>query len=161
MGHQEERISLPSRITMDNLKMQRQAHRAPADRMLERYPMSNSELYSSDISSDEYISDLVYRNLRFKTPMGQPYKVNNSAANVYASVGSFENRSHSKGACVNVKCNKIRTNPRFRPSSFHCYGQLQKEFVSDGDSSDDQLQFIQRNSFSNRHRRARLKCNSR
>lgn len=155
MGHQE-RISLPSRtnfMTMDHLKVQRRAHRAPADRMLERYPMSNSELYSSDISSDEDTSDLVYRNLRFKPP----FQMNSFANNVCAPSGSVE--FQPKSACV--KCNKIRTNPRFRPSSFHCYGQLQRVIVSDEDSSDDQLQSTHRNSFSHQRRRARLKCNSR
>lgn len=143
---------------MDNLKVQRRAYRAPADRMLERYPMSNSERYSSDISSEEDTSDLVYRNWRFKSPMAQPLQIN-SLVNVCEPVGSFEMRPNTHNACV--KCNRIRTNPRFRPSSFHCYGQLQRVFVSDGDSSEEVEQDAQHKQFSNHRRRARPKCNSR
>lgn len=151
--------STPNSTAMNSLKVQRRAHRAPADRMLERYPMSNSELYSSDISSDEDISDLVYRNLRFKTPTGQPHQPNGFGNLCAPQQSPFEARSHIRNSCA--KCNRIRTNPRFRPSSFHCYGQLQRVFVSDENSSEDHLQSNQTSSISSHRRRARLKSNSR
>lgn len=145
---------------MDNLKVQRRAHRAAADRMLERYPMSNSDLYSSDVSSDDDISDLIYQNLRFKSPMGPPRQIN-SFENNRAFVCPPQLRPRTQIACQRCNNNTIRTNPRFRPSSFHCYGQLRRPLVSDEDSSEDLPQPNHRSQYSDHRRRARLRCNSR
>lgn len=160
---QQQKVWLVSRTKfakkMDYSKVQRRAQRAINDRMLERYPMSNSDLFSSaDDSSDDDISDLIYRNLRFKSPMELPFRMDNFVDGVPVSCRPTENRPKSVSACA--KCNQIRTNPRFRPSSFHCYGKLQSELrfcESDSDSSEDDIKVSQRKSFSNKRRRPRTK----
>ena len=143
---------------MDYSKVQRRAQRAISDRLMERYPMTNSDLFSSDEeSSEDNVSDLIYRNLRFKSPMELPFRMDNFVDGM--PVRHLENRPQSISACS--KCNQIRTNPRFRPSSFHCYGKLQNDhriYDSDDDeSSEDELKVLERKSFSNKRRRSRLK----
>lgn len=144
---------------MDYSKVQRRAQRAINDRMLERYPMTNSDLFSSEESSEDDLADLIYRNLRFKSPMELPFRMDNFIDGVPISNRPFENRPQSISACV--KCNQIRTNPRFRPSSFHCYGKLQNEQKvcesNSDDSSENEIKVSQRKSFSNKRRRTRLK----
>lgn len=143
---------------MDYSKVQRRAQRAISDRMMERYPMTNSDLFSSDEeSSEDDVSDLIYRNLRFKSPMELPFRMDNYVDGM--TVRAVENRPQSISTCT--KCNQIRTNPRFRPSSFHCYGKLQNEhriYDSDNDeSSEDELKVLEQKSFSNKRRRSRLR----
>lgn len=144
---------------MDYSKVQRRAQRAINDRMLERYPMTNSDLFSSEDSSENDLADLIYRNLRFKSPMELPFRMDNIVDGVPVSRRPSENRPQSISTCV--KCNQIRTNPRFRPSSFHCYGKLQNEQriceSNSDDSSENEIKVPQRKSFSNKRRRTRLK----
>lgn len=145
---------------MDYSKVQRRAQRAINDRMLERYPMTNSDLFSSEDSSEDDLADLFYRNLRFKSPMELPFRMDNFIDGVPISSRPSEiHRPQSISTCV--KCNQIRTNPRFRPSSFHCYGKLQSEqrvCESDSDdSSENEIKVPQRRSFSNKRRRTCLK----
>lgn len=142
---------------MDYSKVQLRAQRAMSDRMLERYPMSNSDLFSTDDSSEGDLSELIYRNLRFKSPMDLPFRIDNS---IDGSVPIVQpaNRPHSVNACA--KCNAIRTNPRFRPSSFYFYGKPLNErnvCVDSDDSSENEIQVPKRKSFSNKRRRNRLK----
>lgn len=149
---------------MDYSQVQKRARRALSERMFERYPMSNSDLFSSDSSGEFDISDLVYRNLRFKPPPNPPFRLENFVdGSVPVSFRSVEFRPQSVAACT--KCNQIRTNPRFRPSSFHCYSQLLNEkkirsFEADGDSTDEQDGMIQRRVTKSR-RRTRTKSHLR
>lgn len=143
---------------MDYSKVQRRAQKAINDRMIERYPMTNSDLFSSDDSSEDDLTDLIYRNLRFKPSMELPFRMDNMVDGVPVSCRHSKNRPQSISACA--KCTQIRTNPRFRPTSLHCYGKLQNEqrmCESDDDSSEDEIQKPQRKSFSNKRRRSRLK----
>lgn len=149
---------------MDYSKVQLRAQRALNDRMLERYPMSNSDLFSSENSSDDDISDLVYRNFRFKPTAELPFRMDSFGDGIVPTICRplSENRTQSTSACV--KCNQIRTNPRFRPNSLHCHAKLQieqKPCESSDDSSEADSQIPQRKPFSIKRRRSRLKCNSR
>lgn len=149
---------------MDYSQVQNRARRALSERMFERYPMSNSDLFSSDSSSEVDISDLVYRNLRFNPSINPPVRLENFVdGSVPVSYHPVEIRPQSVAACT--KCNQIRTNPRFRPSSYHCYSQLQNEkkvrsFEADGDSTDEQARMIQRKVTKSR-RRTRTKSHLR
>lgn len=142
--------------------VQRRAQSAMSDRMLERYPMSNSDLFSSDSSCEDEIADLVYRNLRLKASMKLPFRMENYVdESMPISRHPPDFRPQSVADCS--KCNKIRTNPRFRPSSFHSYGKLlneQKMFASDDESSDDQVNAYRR-PFPKHRRRSRLKTQAR
>lgn len=148
---------------MDYSNVQLRAQRAMSERMLERYPMSNSDLFSSEESSEDDISDLIYRNFRYrKSAADVPFRLDNPIdGSVPVLCRPSDTRPHSVSACA--KCHSIRTNPRFRPSSFHYYGKLPNEpkvCVSD-DSSENEIQMPQRKSFSNKRRRARFKHNLR
>lgn len=142
---------------MEYSKVQRRSQRAMSERMLERYPMSNSDLFSSENSSEDDISDLVYRNLRFKSPMELPFRMDNfTDGSLPVSYRLPELRPQSFSACA--KCNQIRTNPRFRPNSFHYYGKLKNmPIVCLSDTSEDEINLQKRKSFSNKRRRNRLK----
>lgn len=141
---------------MDYLKVQRRAQRAMNDRILERYPMSNSDLFSRE---DDEVSDLIYRSIRFKAPNEPPeFQVDSFVDGVPVLCCLSGTRPQSISACA--KCNRIQTNPRFRPFSFHSYGKLQNEqklCESSDNSSEIEDKMSKRKSFSNKRRRSRLK----
>lgn len=144
--------------------VQRRPQKSMSDRMLERYPMSNSDLFSSDSSYEDEIFDLVYRNMRPKPPpVKHPFRVENfTNESVPISRRPPNIRPQSIANCI--KCNQIRTNPRFRPSSFHSYGKLlndQKSILSDDESSDDQLMNAYQRPFPKNRRRPRHKMHPR
>lgn len=153
---------------MDYSKVQQEAadsqKRAFNDRMLERYPMSTSDLFISESSSEDNNDDIsaeIYRNLRFKSPMESPFRMD-SFVDVGSCRPSAEKRQSVSIACA--ECNQIRIKPKFRPSSFHCYGKLRNERKfreSNDDSSENEIKLPQQKSFSNKRRRSRLKCNLR
>lgn len=144
--------------------VQRRPQKSMSDRMLERYPMSNSDLFSSDSSYEDEIIDLVYRNMRLKPPpVKHPFRVENfTNESLPISRHPPDIRPQSIANCI--KCNQIRTNPRCRPSSFHSYGKLlndQKLILSDDESSDDQFMNAYQRPLPKNRRRTRLKTHSR
>lgn len=132
-----------------------------ANRIPSPYRMSNSDLFSSDSSSENGIDDHIYRNL-------QPFRMENFITDEIMPISQYRRhidirRPQSMTNCK--KCSQIRTNPRFRPSSYQCYGKSSNErnlFESnDDESSDDQISF-QKPSFSKiRQRRFRYKNHTR
>lgn len=141
------------------------AHRPTSDRHLERYPMSNSDLInSSSDSSDEDISDLVFRKFRSNgSTAAQPPPRLMDIADEQLPL-PIPRRPHSmQPHCV--KCNKIRTNPKFRHSSVlsSTIRTQSNAFASDGhyendysDSTDDELEQKMR-FFSNARRRTQMR----
>lgn len=152
---------------MDPAYVQRRTQRSMSDRMLERYPMSNSDLYSSDSScDDDDISDLVYRNWRLKAPVKLPFRVENFVTDESVTISRRPSDIRPQSIANCVKCNQIRTNPRFRPSSFHSYGKFVPEqkaalcVADDDESSDDQIEMNQQ-TFPKNRRRTRHKPTTR
>lgn len=134
--------------------------RIPLNRHMERYPMSSSDLLSSNSSSDE---DLIYRNIRLNSSIERPFRMP-------SIVDEFTQRPpeiqpHSMlNTCI--KCNRIRTNPKFRYSYTSCRSKLHdnKRFsTSDGqyensdNSSEDACKSQQRRAFHSNRRRIKFK----
>lgn len=149
--------------------MQRTQLRAPmSDRHLERYPMSSSDLFNSNSSSDEDVSDLVYRNYRFNGNAPPPARLSDAPDEQLPM--PVQRRPHSMQAHC-MKCNMPRTNPKFRHSSVlpsQIRTQLGKFSASDGqyenESSSDE-EFVQKShkkrSFFGARRRNQLQTSHR
>lgn len=137
-----------------------------AKRMSGKYSIPKSNSYSSDSSFDNDTGDIVYHDLRQKVPIKIPFRMDNSiiVENVPVLERRVDIRPHSLINCK--KCNQIRTNPRFRPSSYHCYNELSKVqsiFHSNDahdESSEDQVSFY-KPSFPKNRRRFRYKNHAR
>lgn len=147
---------------MEFQHVKRRSQRPMSERMLERYPMTNSDLFSSDNSYEDEATNLVHRNMRHKAPVKIPFRVEHFGNGSSCQIPNI--RPQSTTNCM--KCNQIRTNPRFRPSSFHSYGKLindHKWFMSDNDdeSSDDQLRNTSQRPYSKNRRRTYHKMNPR
>lgn len=131
-----------------------------AKRIPEQYPMAKSDLYSSDSSDSSFeneIDDLNYHNLRPKTAIKLPFQMENFITIENVPIAQRRTdiiRPHSMTNCK--KCNQIRTNPRFRPSTFHCYNELsnvRNVFASNDDElSEDQVSFYKPSYPKNRRR---------
>lgn len=138
--------------------------------MTEQYPMSKSDLYSSDSSSENEIDDLIHHNLRPNASIELPFRMENfiTVENMPVPQRRKDIRPLSMSNCK--KCNQIRTNPRFRPSSFHCFNELsnvRNVFQSNNDDDDDdnklsedQMSFY-KPSFPKNRRRFRYKNHTR
>lgn len=137
-----------------------------ARRMSEQYsmPKSNSQ-YSHSSDSSVSSVDVVYHELRQNVPIQIPFRMNSfmPAENVPVSQRRVHIRPNSMANCI--KCNQIRTNPRFRPSSFQ--SDMQSKFLfsngggdDDDESSEDQVSF-QKPSFPKNRRRFRYRNHAR
>lgn len=138
-----------------------------AKRISEQYPISKSNSYISDTGFDNHTGDIVYRDLRQRVPIQIPFRMDrfHTVENEPVSQRYGTIRPHSLINCK--KCNQIRTNPRFRPTSFHCYSELSNApniiFHSnddDDESSEDQMSF-NKPSFPKSRRRVRYKNHAR
>lgn len=140
-----------------------------AKRVSEQSSMPKPDLFGSDSSFNNDAGDIVYHDLRQNAAINEPFGIDNNfmaIENIPISQRRIDIRPHSMINCK--KCNQIRTNPRFRPSSFNCYNQLsnvqnmfQSHYDDDIDeSSDDQVSFY-KPSFPKNRRRFRYKNHAR
>lgn len=138
--------------------------RIPLNRHMERYPMSSSDLLSSNSSDDEDVRDLIYRNIRFNSSIEKPFRMPSIIDEF--SQRPPDIRPHSmQNTCI--KCNRIRTNPKYRYSYTSCRSsklQNNKRFsTSDGqyensnESSEDECKSHQRRAFQSNRRRIKFK----
>lgn len=132
---------------MDFSQVQCRDQRAMEDRCSERYPVSNSDLFSSsDSSFANEIYDPVYRNLRLKPQNKFPFRMDNLSTDEIPIDTQRHTHFRPQSLITGKTCNRIRTNPRFRPSSFHWYGgkisNERKVFAANynnDESSEDQM----------------------
>lgn len=126
------------------------AEKAAVARHMERYPMSSSDLLSSNSSSDADIRDLIYRNYQSNKSIerfGQMPTISNEYTR---RPGNAANRPFSM---ITPKCTKIRTNPKYRysysngPSKSGDPRQFDEHCENSGDnSSESQCSPVQRHS---------------
>lgn len=141
------------------------AHRSPSERGMERYPMSNSDLFISDSSSEDDVRDLIYRNFQFTKSIEPPFRTTNEIHSPNNQRRPPDIQPHSMiHSCT--KCNRIRTNPNFRYSSAYCRSKRNMDFriKSDGnndDTTEDEDTLKPRRSFPHNRRRVRPKSHLR
>lgn len=142
--------------------------RMPSMRHMERYPMSSSDLLSSNSSSENDMRDLIYRNYQSNHSFERFYQMP-SVLNEFNAYRSCDNniRPHSM---FTPKCTKIRTNPKYRYSYSNCHSKVceRRRFPTlDGhcensdNSSDSQCSPVQQRQSQRNRRRYKLRANAR
>lgn len=129
----------------------------PSIRHMERYPMSGSDLISSNSSSENDIKDLIFRNYRSNQSI-ERFGQMPSILDEFQPRSSDNNRPHS---LISTKCSRIRTNPKYRYSYSNCHSKIcepRRFSTSDGhyensdNSSESQCSPVQRYAQRNRRR---------
>lgn len=124
-----------------------------ARRLSEHYLMPRAELCSSDSSLSNDTGDLIYHDSRQIDTIQMPFQMNQFIPVETVPVPQL--RPNSLANCK--KCNQIRTNPRFRPTSFQSNMRssfLSNDYNDDESSKEDQVSF-QKPSFPKNRRRFR------
>lgn len=127
-----------------------------ARRLSEHYLMPKAELCSSDSSLSNDTGDFIY--IRQNDAIQMPFRMNQFIP--VETLPLPQLRPNSLANCK--KCNQIRTNPRFRPTSFQ--STMRSSFLSndynDESSEEDQVSF-QKPSFPKNRRRFRHRDHAR
>lgn len=137
------------------------AQRSPSERALERYPMSSSDLFISDSTSDDDVRDVIYRNFNFTKTIEKPFRASDEIYSPNSQRRPPDIQPHQLlHNCT--KCTRIRTNPNFRYSSSFCRSKRHRDMktASDGqilDTSEDEQTPKPRRSFPHHRRRTRPK----
>lgn len=142
------------------------AEKNPHGWHMERYPMSSSDLLSSNSSSENDMRDLIYRNYQLNHSFERFYQMANARNDLTAHRShDNKNRPHSM---FTPKCTKIRTNPKYRYSYSNCHSKVcnRQRFPTfncenSDNSSDSQCSPIQQRQSQRNRRRHKLRANAR